>query len=165
MKPYRCKVAVCGNTRFSSATCLLRHEREAHGMHGHGDRPHLCTHKGCERSIPGNGFPRSWNLQDHMKRIHKDLAPTESKAVRNDSVSDEPTISRKRKADSTDLEEAPNSSSTPLAEIDQLRESSLLERYHQHEWRLLETVKQLHDPKGANTMHLLWAATNYSTLR
>ena len=164
LKPYRCKVAVCGNPRFSSTACLLRHEREAHGMHGHGDKPHLCTHEGCERSVPGNGFPRHWNLRDHIKRIHNDLAPTESKAIRYDSVSDELTKSRKRKADSTDLEEAPKSSATPPAEIGQLHESRLLERYHQHERRLLEIVKQLHDPRDANNMHLLWGATNCITV-
>lgn len=39
-------------------------------MHGHGENPHLCHFKACERSIPGNGFPRRWNLHDHMKRVH-----------------------------------------------------------------------------------------------
>lgn len=39
-------------------------------MHGHGDRPHLCYYPGCERGIPGNGFPRRYNLFDHMKRVH-----------------------------------------------------------------------------------------------
>lgn len=39
-------------------------------MHGHGDRPHLCFYAGCERGVPGNGFPRRYNLFDHMKRVH-----------------------------------------------------------------------------------------------
>lgn len=39
-------------------------------MHGHGDKPHLCHFPECERSTPGNGFPRRWNLRDHMKRVH-----------------------------------------------------------------------------------------------
>ena len=39
-------------------------------MHGHGERPHLCYYPGCERGIPGNGFPRRYNLFDHMKRVH-----------------------------------------------------------------------------------------------
>jgi hypothetical protein len=39
-------------------------------MHGHGEKPFLCTFKGCERGAPGNGFPRHWNLCDHMKRVH-----------------------------------------------------------------------------------------------
>ncbi|KAL9013742.1 MAG: hypothetical protein Q9173_001586 [Seirophora scorigena] len=43
---------------------------EAHGMHGHGDKPHLCTYQDCERAMVGNGFPRRWNLYDHMRRVH-----------------------------------------------------------------------------------------------
>ncbi|KAI8626650.1 hypothetical protein F5Y19DRAFT_445653 [Xylariaceae sp. FL1651] len=34
------------------------------------ERPFLCTHEGCERAIPGNGFPRQWNLSDHTQRAH-----------------------------------------------------------------------------------------------
>lgn len=72
LKPYRCKVAACAaqNLHFSSNACLFRHEREAHGFHGHGDNPHLCLFEGCERAVPGYGFPRRWNLFDHMKRVH-----------------------------------------------------------------------------------------------
>ncbi|KJZ72900.1 hypothetical protein HIM_07663 [Hirsutella minnesotensis 3608] len=72
LKPYRCKADSCEGARFSSTACLLRHEREAHGLHGHGDKPFLCMHEGCERAVPGNGFPRQWNLRDHMKRVHND---------------------------------------------------------------------------------------------
>ncbi|KAJ5119173.1 hypothetical protein N7526_010810 [Penicillium atrosanguineum] len=72
LKPYRCKVPTCleAQLRFSSNACLFRHEREAHGLHGHGDNPHLCLWEGCDRSIPGFGFPRRWNLYDHMRRVH-----------------------------------------------------------------------------------------------
>ncbi|EMR70923.1 putative zinc finger domain-containing protein [Eutypa lata UCREL1] len=72
LKPYRCKMESCENARFSSTACLLRHEREAHAMHGHGDKPYLCTYEGCDRALPGNGFPRQWNLKDHMRRVHND---------------------------------------------------------------------------------------------
>lgn len=41
-------------------------------MHGHGDKPYLCTYEGCDRAVLGNGFPRQWNLKDHMRRVHND---------------------------------------------------------------------------------------------
>jgi hypothetical protein len=73
LKPYKCEVRTCEDPCFSSAACLLRHEREAHAMHDHGDKPFPCTYESCERGIPGNGFSRHWNLIDHMKRAHHDL--------------------------------------------------------------------------------------------
>ena len=57
--------------RFSSNACLFRHEREAHGKHGHGDNPFLCKYTNCPRANPNNGFPRSWNQRDHMRRVHQ----------------------------------------------------------------------------------------------
>ena len=47
-------------------------------MHGHGEKPHLCHFADCERSQPGNGFPRRWNLGDHMKRVHEYTGPAYS---------------------------------------------------------------------------------------
>ncbi|KAF2470220.1 uncharacterized protein BDR25DRAFT_325885 [Lindgomyces ingoldianus] len=76
LKPFRCNKKVCVGVQFSSTACLLRHEREAHGMYGHGSRPHLCQYTDCERSLPGNGFPRRYNLFDHMKRVHDWTGPT-----------------------------------------------------------------------------------------
>ncbi|KAF2686851.1 hypothetical protein K458DRAFT_203789 [Lentithecium fluviatile CBS 122367] len=70
IKPFRCKREKCDDVKFSSTACLLRHERENHGMHGHGDRPHLCYFADCDRSIAGHGFPRRYNAFDHMKRVH-----------------------------------------------------------------------------------------------
>ncbi len=87
LKPYRCKISACGDTRFSSTACLLRHEREAHGMHGHGAKPHLCTYEDCERSIPGNGFPRRWNLYDHMRRVHDYTGPPSSNGSASPALS------------------------------------------------------------------------------
>jgi hypothetical protein len=70
LKPYRCKQKGCEELRFSSTACRLRHEREAHGSHGHGDKPFRCIFSNCERSRPDRGFPRQWNRRDHMKRVH-----------------------------------------------------------------------------------------------
>ena len=67
LKPYRCKHNACSSVPFSSTACLLRHEREAHGMHGHGSDPFMCSYPDCDR---GRGFPRRYNLEDHMRRMH-----------------------------------------------------------------------------------------------
>lgn len=74
LRPYTCRFANtkqdCEDLRFSSNACLFRHEREAHGLHNHGHNPFLCKFVNCERAKPTNGFPRKWNLRDHMKRMH-----------------------------------------------------------------------------------------------
>ena len=70
LKPYQCNRDNCVSVRFSSTACLLRHEREAHALHGHGDKPYLCEFQDCERAQSSKGFPRQWNLRDHMKRVH-----------------------------------------------------------------------------------------------
>ncbi len=70
VKSYRCRESSCVTISFSSATCMLRHEREIHGKHDHGEKSHLCAFVGCDRSVPGNGFSRHWNRSDHMKRVH-----------------------------------------------------------------------------------------------
>ncbi|KAK0254370.1 hypothetical protein LTS09_010490 [Friedmanniomyces endolithicus] len=102
LKPFRCKLDACSKQEFSSTACLLRHEREAHGMHGHGDRPHLCYYEGCERGVSGNGFPRRYNLFDHMKRVHDHKEEPESATGSPDlgstSQSQRRIIGRKRKA-------------------------------------------------------------------
>ncbi|KAL8942884.1 MAG: hypothetical protein Q9216_001427 [Gyalolechia sp. 2 TL-2023] len=130
LKPYRCKLSTCSTLAFSSTACLLRHEREAHGMHGHGDKPHLCTYQDCERSIPGNGFPRRWNLYDHMRRVHAytgsasspgSTSPTPSSA--SSYCPGQATLAlRKRRTSSPPRAEAmkkskSNSSSKPITSI------------------------------------------------
>lgn len=92
LRPYRCKFtdAECEEARFSSNACLFRHEREAHGLHNHGVNPFVCKFEDCDRARPGNGFPRRWNLRDHMKRVH------EFDEAKNDPHADS-TESNKRK--------------------------------------------------------------------
>jgi hypothetical protein len=63
LKPFVCTHHECGSPRFSSNACLFRHQREAHGLHP-------CRFPGCERALDRNGFPRKWNLKDHMTRVH-----------------------------------------------------------------------------------------------
>lgn len=108
LKPFRCRQEACAKQEFSSTACLLRHEREAHGMHGHGDRPHLCFYAGCERGVPGNGFPRRYNLFDHMKRVHdhkEDSASASGLASPDPDAKKPAGHGRKRKAPSSTASE------------------------------------------------------------
>ncbi|KAF1835172.1 hypothetical protein BDW02DRAFT_597564 [Decorospora gaudefroyi] len=98
LKPFRCNKKTCVGVQFSSTACLLRHEREAHGMHGHGARPHLCHFRDCERAVPGHGFPRRYNLFDHMKRVHQYDGPTTEPSPPAQGQVVRKSVSRKRKA-------------------------------------------------------------------
>lgn len=93
----------CAESQFSSAACRLRHEREAHGMHGHGERPYMCKFEGCDRASYGNGFPRRWNLNDHMKRVHDYVDPETSPGSSPGSHNGDKktTIRRKKEAGAT----------------------------------------------------------------
>ncbi|KAI1115099.1 hypothetical protein F5Y14DRAFT_145787 [Nemania sp. NC0429] len=157
LKPYRCKAEACENARFSSTACLLRHEREAHAMHGHGDKPYLCTYEGCERAISGNGFPRQWNLRDHMRRVHNDngnsltthtalpQATHESSAVsvkgrkrKNKDSVDSSSSSRKQASKSAQAAEAAAKAA----------EQPLIDEWYQHQ-KALQTYLQAYDSPDA----------------
>jgi hypothetical protein len=98
LKPYQCRNTDCKESRFSSNACLFRHEREAHGMHGHGENPHACWFPNCDRAQPGNGFPRRWNLGDHMKRVHDfDMTQMDSSPPRSSSISTSAQVQSSRK--------------------------------------------------------------------
>ena len=104
LKPYICRrtahEADCEQARFSTATCLFRHEREAHRMHNHGIKPFTCLMPGCERAKEGRGFRRGWNQRDHMKRIHEwwvdDNAALEGTGKRRKGESFGPDYERSR---------------------------------------------------------------------
>lgn len=105
LKPFRCNKKTCVGVQFSSTACLLRHEREAHGMHGHGARPHLCHFRDCERAVPGHGFPRRYNLFDHMKRVHQYDGPTTEPSPPVQGQVQRKPVNRKRKASTEDVTE------------------------------------------------------------
>ncbi|KAF2220898.1 hypothetical protein BDZ85DRAFT_265950 [Elsinoe ampelina] len=97
IKPFRCRNAHCSEQQFSSTACLLRHEREAHGLHGHGERPNLCQYQDCDRARPGNGFPRHYNLMDHMRRVHGHETKEEANTPSSTGVRDSGRVSKSRK--------------------------------------------------------------------
>lgn len=132
-------------------------------MHGHGDKPFLCTYEHCERGVPGNGFPRHWNLRDHMKRVHNDSTNTRSNA----STTSPPPMSRgkKRKSEASGSPkfERPCLKKPTIAEpavSHSVKKSSLAERYQQTEMQLKEAVKQLSDPTSERTFALLQNAND-----
>jgi hypothetical protein len=152
LKPYRCKVAACKDLHFSSTACLLRHEREAHAMHGHGDKPFLCTYDGCERGASGNGFPRHWNLRDHMKRVHNHNEPGQAKSTASGSPPPSAKGAKKRKA-GDDVEKAPKRIATPP--VVRPRGPSPVEYYQQKHQALVRAVQSLQDPKNIGNPMLL----------
>ncbi len=128
-------------------------------MHGHGDKPFLCTYEGCERGVAGNGFPRHWNLRDHMKRVHNDLGQTKSNPSGSPPPSG-PTKGKKRKAGDTPgsppSDKAPKRIATPPVTAQrQPQEPSLIERYQEKQQLLMDVVKQLSDPRHNDNTTLL----------
>ncbi|KAK8056008.1 C2H2 transcription factor, partial [Apiospora rasikravindrae] len=157
LKPYRCKVDSCENARFSSTACLLRHEREAHAMHGHGDKPYLCTYEGCDRAVPGCGFPRNWNLRDHMRRVHNDngqsLSSGAPSSVSGRGSTSHSTKGRKRKSkDSTELSShgrkpvSKTSAADDAAAAARAAEQPLIEQWYEHRSALQEYLQRYDNP-------------------
>jgi hypothetical protein len=98
LKPFRCRSDKCSDLQFSSTACLLRHEREAHEMHGHEES--LCEYPPCNRSLHGNGFRRSYNCKDHMTRCHGwvDTNPVDSKKRKSASGAGVAKVSKTKSA-------------------------------------------------------------------
>ncbi|KAI0025003.1 hypothetical protein F4780DRAFT_489269 [Xylariomycetidae sp. FL0641] len=152
LKPYRCKNESCENARFSSTACLLRHEREAHAMHGHGDKPYLCTYEGCDRALPGNGFPRQWNLKDHMRRVHNDNGsslPTSSPSALGSSQVTAKGRKRKSK-DAVDSIRKHTSRSVQAAEAAaaaaRAAEKPMIEEWYSHQKALQAYLQEFNAP-------------------
>lgn len=187
LKPYRCKVPACmdAQLQFSSNACLFRHEREAHGFHGHGDNPHLCLFEGCDRSVPGYGFPRRWNLFDHMRRVHDyasserpsspDASPTTGQASKKKEAA-----GRKRRvagvsgAQTMKRTRSTQSQSNPLKAVQQTsahhgqRLQNAERNYYNCRSRLLEELSNIipqdssmHEKVNASLQELITLGLNY----
>jgi hypothetical protein len=130
----------------------MRHEREAHAMHEHGDKPFLCNYEGCERGVTGNGFPRHWNLRDHMRRVHNDPGRPKSDAS-GSPPRPWPHIAKKRKAGEQNNLYASKASSarviTPPRVIGQTSEPSSIDRYEEEQKLLCGAGRQLQDPTSS----------------
>jgi hypothetical protein len=148
LKPFRCNKKTCVGVQFSSTACLLRHEREAHGMHGHGARPHLCHFRDCERAVPGHGFPRRYNLFDHMKRVHQYDGPTtEPSPPAMPGQVQRKTINRKRKASTEETSEKRQKAAKITAE--QLRQQArdqLAQQFAIKKQHIIDILNNLSNP-------------------
>ncbi|KAH6606777.1 hypothetical protein Trco_005930 [Trichoderma cornu-damae] len=153
LKPYRCKAEACEGARFSSTACLLRHEREAHGLHGHGDKPFLCMYEGCERSILGSGFPRQWNLRDHMKRVHNDHGSAGGSPT---GAAQQATKGRKRKSDASETQGSTSRKasikSMPAPEPKQPPVKPLIEQWTDHRKAVEDIVRRMSKPEDVQNL-------------
>jgi hypothetical protein len=98
-RPYRCMKEECRLLRgFTYSGTLLRHEREAHGLHG-GPKPLVnCPYKNCRRNT-GKGFSRQENLNEHIRRVHTGYsleaspeAPLEVSLIPSPRASSDPPV-------------------------------------------------------------------------
>jgi hypothetical protein len=121
-------------------------------MHGHGEKPFLCEYENCERALVGNGFPRHWNLRDHMRRVHNDPGAPKSSSS---GGSPPPAVtaatssrSKKRKHDkpsSTSQDKSDKVSKSRSKR--ESKETSSTELYKETYNRLLASVRKLEDPR------------------
>jgi hypothetical protein len=99
-----------------------------------------------------------------MRRVHNDPGPSKSSASGSPPPSSAPARGRnKRKADASDataVEKPVKRIATPPAVMRQPLEPGLVDRYLSSEQELLETVKQLHDPRNTKNMLLLRSAND-----
>ncbi|KAL9101576.1 MAG: hypothetical protein Q9163_003176 [Psora crenata] len=72
-RPYVCEEPECENIRgFTYSGGLHRHQREVHRQHGGPRASCMCPYKDCKRSS-GIGFSRKENLQEHLRRVHRQV--------------------------------------------------------------------------------------------
>jgi len=98
-----------------------------------------------------------------MRRVHNDPGPTKSNASGSPPPSAAPVRKNKRKAEvieTATTEKAVKRVATPPVTARQPKEPSLIDHYHDSERKLLDVVKQLHDPRNANSMDLLRSASD-----
>jgi len=105
--------------------------------------------------VVGNGFPRHWNLRDHMKRVHNcSPEPLDS---------DQPVRGTKKRKKS-DASEALSKKRTPLtspaAEKVAPVAVSLEEQFHQHRRQLMDSIQHLESPTDPAAKQKLFESFN-----
>jgi hypothetical protein len=133
-------------------------------MHGHGDKPFLCNHEGCERAVPGNGFPRQWNLKDHMRRVHNDNGSSQPNVASSSpppsgaNTAQQSSKSRKRKKDIPETGPPATSSRKTSVKVMPATDTAitanntskpLIDEWVQHHKALKDIVGKLANPEDA----------------
>ena len=143
-------------------------------MHGHGEKPYLCTYEGCERSLPGHGFPRQWNLRDHMRRVHNDNGTTVQPASPPPSGNSASTRGRKRKNDTDKAGQDKSSgrkSSTKsasdaaasAAKAAELQASADIDEWYNHQRALQSLVQEYVHPDDPQSLRFVKDAQGHLT--
>lgn len=116
-------------------------------MHGHGARPHLCHFRDCERAVSGHGFPRRYNLFDHMKRVHQYDGPTTEPSPPTQGPAQRKTINRKRKASAEAVSEKRQKVVKVSAEQQrQQRRDALIQEFLSKKQHIIDVLKNLSSP-------------------
>ena len=116
-------------------------------MHGHGARPHLCHFRDCERAVPGHGFPRRYNLFDHMKRVHQYDGPTTEPSVPVQGQTQRKPMGRKRKSLAEDAGERRSKAVKLSAEqLRQQRRDVLSEEFLSKKQHIIDILTNLSNP-------------------
>ncbi|KAL8697124.1 MAG: hypothetical protein Q9201_007301 [Fulgogasparrea decipioides] len=98
-RPYICNLPGCEKNRgFTYSGGLSRHQREVHRQHGGPTACYKCPHQDCKRST-GSGFSRKENLQEHLRRVHRQAEPAEAESqTTNDAIAPATgTLKRRRR--------------------------------------------------------------------
>ena len=77
-RPYKCHATGCEDLPgFTYPGGLTRHQGESHSEQGGSQPVFACPHDDCKRSSngPGAKFTRKWNLEEHLRRVHKNAPP------------------------------------------------------------------------------------------
>ena len=145
-------------------------------MHGHGEKPYMCTYEGCDRSISGHGFPRQWNLRDHMRRVHNDngaiaqpASPPPSSAPATTTTS---TRGRKRKNDTEKPAQEKSSSrksaakaaaeaAAPVAKQPEPVVNPEIEQWYEHQRALQTFIQGCVQPDDAQSLQYLKDAQDH----
>ncbi|KAI6464625.1 hypothetical protein MCOR16_001532 [Pyricularia oryzae] len=97
-RPYKCTAEGCEKLPgFTYSGGLLRHEREVHAKHGGPKNPLNCPHPTCKRHT-GKGFSRQENLNEHLRRCHRNGSPSNAEGDTDDAAS-EAGVKRKRETE------------------------------------------------------------------